>query len=49
MRGLGPAGASSLFSLSMAHGWFGGYLVYYILALTVVVALFVGSRLPSSL
>lgn len=48
-RGIGPGVANSLFSLSMAHNWFGGYLVYYILVLVVGVALFVGSILPSSL
>ncbi|KAF7771077.1 hypothetical protein Agabi119p4_7051 [Agaricus bisporus var. burnettii] len=48
-RGLGPGIVSSLFSLSMAHDWFGGYLVYYIFVMAVGVALFVGSTLPHSL
>jgi hypothetical protein len=48
-RGVGPAVASSLFSLSMAHNLFGGYLVYYIFALLVGVALLVASKLPRSL
>ncbi|XP_006462217.1 hypothetical protein AGABI2DRAFT_186233 [Agaricus bisporus var. bisporus H97] len=48
-RGLGPGIVSSLFSLSIAHGWFGGYFVYYIFVMVVGVALFVGSKLPHSL
>jgi hypothetical protein len=48
-RGVGPAVATSLFSLSMAHNWFGGYLVYYLLVLVAGMAFFVSSKLPSSL
>ena len=46
MRSIGPALANSLFSLSIEKGYCGGYFVYYILILIVVVSLYVGSLLP---
>lgn len=48
MRAVGPAATNSLFSLSMAHNWLGGYLVYYVLVVFVGIALFIASILPSS-
>lgn len=49
MRAIGPATANSMFSLSIAHNYLGGYLVYYMLVLIVGVALLVASILPSRL
>ena len=46
MRAIGPAAANSLFSFSIEKGYCGGYLVYYILMLVVLVSLYVGSLLP---
>ena len=46
MRAVGPAAASSLFSLSIAKGYLGGYLVYYALMFGVIISLMVGSLLP---
>ncbi|KIM39394.1 hypothetical protein M413DRAFT_198759 [Hebeloma cylindrosporum] len=46
MRAVGPAAANSLFSISMAKGYFGGYLVYYILILVVCGSLVIASMLP---
>ncbi|KXN88656.1 hypothetical protein AN958_06924 [Leucoagaricus sp. SymC.cos] len=48
MRAIGPATANSLFSLSIANNYLGGYLVYYMLVVIVGAALFVASILPSS-
>ena len=49
IRAAGPATVSSLFSLSIEKGYFGGNLVYYFLFLTVLGSLWVGSLLPSKL
>lgn len=46
MRAIGPAAANSLFSLSIAENYLGGYLVYYVLTAVVVASLFVASMLP---
>ncbi|KAJ6570069.1 member of major facilitator superfamily multidrug-resistance, DHA1 sub-family [Mycena vulgaris] len=46
MRTIGPAAANSLFSLSMRNGYFGEWLVYYVLMATVCVALWVAAQLP---
>jgi len=46
MRAIGPAAASSLFSLSIDKQYLGGYLVYYILLAIVGVSLFIASMLP---
>ena len=46
MRAIGPALANSLFSFSIEKGYCGGYLVYYILVLLVLVSLYVASLLP---
>jgi len=46
MRAIGPAVASSLFSISMEHTLLGGYLVYFVLLFLSVLALIVGSMLP---
>jgi len=46
MRAIGPALANSLFSLSIEKGYCGGYLVFYILMLIVVVSIYVGWLLP---
>jgi len=49
MRAIGPAGANSMFSISIANDYLGGYLVYYLLVLVVGVSLIVASILPSSM
>ncbi|KIM48412.1 hypothetical protein M413DRAFT_419006 [Hebeloma cylindrosporum] len=46
MRGIGPAAASSLFSLCVDKQYLGSYLVYYILLALVGVSLVIGSLLP---
>ncbi|KAJ7163911.1 member of major facilitator superfamily multidrug-resistance, DHA1 sub-family [Mycena crocata] len=46
MRTIGPAAANSLFSLSMEKGYLGGWMVYYVLMATTVVALWVAAQLP---
>ncbi|PPQ80161.1 hypothetical protein CVT25_001454 [Psilocybe cyanescens] len=46
MRAIGPAAASSLFSISLDKGYLDGYLVYYVLVALVGVALYFGSFLP---
>jgi hypothetical protein len=42
MRGIGPSIINSLFSLSIEKGYFGGYLVYYVLLLLAIVSIYVG-------
>jgi len=46
VRGLGPAAANSLFSISIEKNYLGGYLVYYVLTGLVCVAMMVASMLP---
>ncbi len=46
-RAIGPAGANSLFSLSLKQSFLGGYMVYYVLLATVCASLVVASFLPS--
>jgi len=46
MRTIGPAAANSLFSLSIEKGYLGGWMVYYVLMATTLVALCVGAQLP---
>ncbi|KAF9480005.1 major facilitator superfamily multidrug-resistance, DHA1 sub-family [Pholiota conissans] len=46
MRAIGPAAANSLFSISIAKGYMGGYLVYYVLLSVVCVSLVIASMLP---
>ncbi|KAJ7433744.1 major facilitator superfamily domain-containing protein [Mycena latifolia] len=46
MRTIGPAAANSLFSLSMRNGYFGEWMVYYVLMATVIVGLWVAAQLP---
>ncbi|KAF4597574.1 hypothetical protein EYR40_008036 [Pleurotus pulmonarius] len=49
MRSLAPSIASSLFSLSVEHNLLGGYLVYLIIVLTIMVGLYAASRLPDKI
>ncbi|KAJ3568221.1 hypothetical protein NP233_g5856 [Leucocoprinus birnbaumii] len=49
MRALGPAVTNSMFSLSIANNYLGGYMVYYMLVVIGGVALLVATRLPSSM
>ncbi|KAF8071623.1 member of major facilitator superfamily multidrug-resistance, DHA1 sub-family [Lyophyllum atratum] len=49
MRAIGPAAANSLFSLSIEKGYLNGWLVYYVLTMTVAVAMAVASMLPRKL
>lgn len=46
-RAIGPAAANSLFSLSIAHNYMGGWMVYYVLVAVTGVALFMASLLPN--
>ncbi|KAH9481794.1 Major facilitator-type transporter psiT2 [Psilocybe cubensis] len=46
VRAIGPAAASSLFSLSLDKHYLGGFLVYYVLIALVGIALYIGSMLP---
>lgn len=48
MRGIGPC-INALFSLSIEQGYLGGYLVYYILLLSAMVSIYIGSLLPKGL
>ncbi|KAK0501218.1 major facilitator superfamily domain-containing protein [Armillaria luteobubalina] len=48
-RAIGPAGANSLFSLSLKQSFLGGYMVYYVLLATVCASLVVASFLPRRL
>lgn len=45
-RAIAPATANSLYSLSIQKGYCGGYMVYYVLMLIVVMSLYVGWLLP---
>ncbi|TDL19281.1 member of major facilitator superfamily multidrug-resistance, DHA1 sub-family [Rickenella mellea] len=45
-RCIGPASATSLFSLSLEHGYLGGVLVYYVMILLSMVAFAGGLYLP---
>jgi hypothetical protein len=46
MRAIGPASATSLFSLSLAEGYLGGGLVYAVLLGISLVAIALGTTLP---
>ncbi|KAF8969114.1 member of major facilitator superfamily multidrug-resistance, DHA1 sub-family [Flammula alnicola] len=46
MRAIGPAAANSLFSVSIAKGYMGGYFVYYVLLAIVGISLAIASLLP---
>lgn len=46
MRAVGPALASSLFSLSIEKNYLGGHMVYYVLLILVSASIFVASFLP---
>jgi hypothetical protein len=46
MRAIGPATATSLFSLSIAEGYLGGGLVYAVLIGISLVAVVLGTTLP---
>ncbi|KAF9489428.1 MFS general substrate transporter [Pleurotus eryngii] len=46
MRSLAPSTSSSLFSLSVEHNMFSGYLVYLIIVLAVMAGLYAASGLP---
>jgi MFS family permease len=48
MRTIGPASVNSLFSLSIAKGYLGGHLVYYVLVAITGVALALSTMLPPS-
>ena len=49
MRAIGPAGANSLFSITIEKNYLGGYLVYYVLVAVVCVSMVVASLLPKKL
>jgi hypothetical protein len=46
MRAIGPAAATSLFSLSLAEGYAGGGLVYIVLLIISLAAVAFGTTLP---
>lgn len=46
MRAIGPAAATSLFSLSLAEGYLGGGLVYMVLLMISLAAVTIGTTLP---
>lgn len=46
VRAIGPALATSLFSLTMENNWLGGYAVYVILAGFAMVGSYVAKYLP---
>ncbi|EGN98724.1 hypothetical protein SERLA73DRAFT_181341 [Serpula lacrymans var. lacrymans S7.3] len=49
MRTIGPASASSVFSLSIQHNYLGGWLVYYFMVFLVLIGLFASAFLPRRL
>jgi len=46
MRAIGPAAATSLFSLSLAEGYLGGGMVYMVLLMISLAAVTIGTTLP---
>ena len=46
VRAIGPAGATSLFALSLDQDWIGGYGVYAVFTVLSCALLFVGIPLP---
>lgn len=46
VRAIGPALATSLFSLTMENNWLGGYAVYAILATIAIIGCYVANYLP---
>jgi len=48
VRTLGPAGATSLFSISTSRNWMGGYAIYWILCILTMAALAGTSLLPET-
>jgi len=48
-RAIGPAAANSLYSLSLAKGYMGGFMVYYVLMVVVFFSISMGTLLPSKL
>ena len=46
MRAIGPAAATSLFSLSQAGGYLGGGMVYLVLLMISMAAVIFGTTLP---
>ncbi|KAF9489438.1 hypothetical protein BDN71DRAFT_1456143 [Pleurotus eryngii] len=49
MRSLAPSIPSSLFPLSVEHNLLGGYMVYLIIVLTIMVGLYAASSLPDTI
>ena len=47
LTAVAPTVSNSLFSLSIAKGYLGGYMVYFVFVCTVVLALCASSLLPS--
>jgi len=46
-RAIGPAIANSLYSISLAKGYMGGFMVYYVLMVIVFLSIWVGTFLPA--
>lgn len=46
-RAIGPAVANSLYSISLAKGYMGGFMVYYVLVVIVFFSIWIGSFLPT--
>ena len=45
-RAIGPAAANSLYSISLAKGYMGGFMVYYILMAIAFFSISIGTLLP---
>ena len=47
-RAIGPAAANSLYSISLAKGYMGGFMVYYVLIVIVFFSISIGTLLPTN-
>ena len=46
-RAIGPAAANSLYSVSLAKGYMGGFMVYHVLMVIVFFSISIGTLLPT--
>ena len=46
-RAIGPAAANSLYSISLAKGYMGGFMVYYVLMVIAFFSISIGTLLPT--
>ncbi|KAF8731255.1 hypothetical protein AX14_004992 [Amanita brunnescens Koide BX004] len=47
-RAIGPAAVNSLYSISLARGYMGGFMVYYVLMLITAFSFWLGTLLPKN-